>query len=196
MAFPIEELVIEALNETHSTSLLDSFSCSSSELDDFIRNDAVFEQDRRLNRTFLFLYKNMLIGYISLNSDLTEATYFQKGDLVQKDGHDGPRYRKFPCILIGRLAVRNEYRRMGIGEFIVARAIGIVLEHVSRYIGVRFITVDPKDELARNFYKNKCGFIDMYILRADASDTPRMYINLEKICAQMRVRESLDEWTE
>jgi hypothetical protein len=197
MTFPIEELVIEALNEKHSASVLGCFTCgTSSELDNFVKNDALYEQNRRLNRTFLFFHKNNLVGYVSLNSDLTNAVYFRKTDLVQKGGSDRPIYKSFPCVLIGRLAVQEEYRRKGIGEFIVARAIGIILESVSKYIGVRFVTVDPKDEISRNFYKNKCGFVDMYIVRADEATAPRMYINLEKICERMRSNESLDKWAE
>jgi len=184
MAFPIKDLKIEALSESHA-SALNSFTCgTSADLDDFIQNDAIYEQGRRLNRTFLFFYKKTLIGYVSLTSDLTNKVRFYKADLVQKKDSDSPVYTSFPCVLIGRLAVKDGYHRKGIGEFIVTRAIGIVLENVSKFIGVRFVTVDPINEDARKFYKNKCGFVDMIGVKVD-EEPGRMYINLEKICGNM-----------
>ena len=182
MSVSISTLEVEVLNSSH-TPIINSFTCGTPELDDFIKNDALYEQERRLNRTYLFLDQNELIGYISLTADVTNKMFIEMTDGVQKANSCRSCYKSFPCVLIGRLAVQTECQSKGIGEFIVERAIGIVLENVSKYIGVRYIVVDPKNEKSRDFYKNKCKFINMIVVKPD--DIPhRMYLNLDKICGE------------
>jgi GNAT superfamily N-acetyltransferase len=155
-----DELSIEPLSTAHNSALT-FFDCEEPDLNEYIHDDALWQQEKRLNRTFLFLHKSRIVGFISLNADLTKPHYLRKEDVITKKGSDKPAYSDgFPCALIGRLAVDKEYKGHNIGTSIVYWAVGIVADQVSKYIGVTYITVDLKAE-SRNFYI-KLGFIDMY----------------------------------
>ena len=178
-----DELSIELLSQSHNSALT-LFDCEEPDLNGYIQDDALWQQEKRLNRTFLFLHDGKVVGFISLNADLTKPQYLKKEDIIKKEGSDRPPYRDgFPCALIGRLAVDKTYKGHDIGTAIVRWAVGIIADYVSKYIGVAFITVDPKAK-SRNFYI-KLGFIDMYSIKADNPET-RMYINLTKICKEIK----------
>ena len=178
-----DELSIEPLSSAHNSALA-FFDCDEPDLNEYIYDDALWQQEKRLNRTFLFLHKSRIVGFISLNADLTKPHYLRKEDIITKKGSDKPAYSDgFPCALIGRLAVDKKYKGHKIGTSIVYWAVGIVADQVSKYIGVTYITVDPKAE-SRNFYI-KLGFIDMYNIKVDKPET-RMYINLAKICKEIK----------
>ena len=67
---PSAELIIVPLEE-HQNLL--SFNCENSELNDFLKNDALSDQNDLITRTSLCLWKNELTGFVALVADTIEA---------------------------------------------------------------------------------------------------------------------------
>jgi hypothetical protein len=60
------ELIIVPLDEDYD---LFSFSCASSELNDFLKEDAFNDQEDLISKTSLCFWKGELVGYITLATD-------------------------------------------------------------------------------------------------------------------------------
>jgi len=50
-----DELSIEPLSSAHNSALA-FFDCEEPDLNEYIHDDALWQQEKRLNRTFLFLH--------------------------------------------------------------------------------------------------------------------------------------------
>lgn len=169
------DISVEPLNSDHDFS---SFYCVDDDLNDFIKNDARREQECMLSRTYLFSYKEDVIGFVSLSADSVIAQLFKGEDLVKKNGKSV--YSNLPCILIGRLAVVEKYERQGIGTKILKWAVGLITNVVCKSVGCRYITVDPKTKSLPLYIKAGLGFTQMEAIKAGKTET-RYYINLYKL---------------
>jgi len=178
---PERALGIELLN-ARNAKLLDTFDSGDEELNDFIMNDALSEQQQLLSRTHICFYKDHVAGFITLAADSIRIDK----DKLQADQHvDGCVYRAYPCILIARLATDKRLQRHGIGSYLLKLAIGFALEGP---LGCRYLSVDPK-ECAVEFYQ-KIGF--GYWTKSQR----RMYLNMMDVAQQLEPKESLDPWSE
>jgi hypothetical protein len=92
---PDSELWTIPPNKTHNLS---SFSCLSQELNDFLKNDALIDQNNMISRTRLCFWNNELVGFFTLIADTIEAK-------AVIDGLEHYEYRKYPGVKIARLAV-------------------------------------------------------------------------------------------
>ena len=74
---------IVKLNEKHD---LNDFSCGLDDMDDFLKNDALVQQEDNLNVTYLAKYREEIIGFFSFqcNSPLLSLRY-RKRCLTPKD---------------------------------------------------------------------------------------------------------------
>lgn len=143
----ISELAFTVLSEQSNLAL---FHCSEPELDGFLIDDALKDQDARLSVTRLVYWHGELVGYFTIvNSAI-------KNDLVNfGDGEEEYRYNYYPALKIARLATDAHYEKRGIGRAMLQRTLAIAL-NLSNYSGCRFITVDAKKD-SIGFYK-KYGF--------------------------------------
>ena len=113
---------------------LSSFSCLSQELNDFLKNDALIDQNNMISRTSLCFWNDKLVGFFTLIADTIEAK-------AVIDGLERYEYRKYPGVKIARLAVDSRFERKGIGTYLLLAAIGKTLS-VCESIGCRYILVD------------------------------------------------------
>ena len=67
---PDSELHTVPLNKNH---ILSSFSCLSQELNDFLKNDALNDQNNLISRTSLCFWNSELVGFYTLIADTIEA---------------------------------------------------------------------------------------------------------------------------
>ncbi len=134
---PRGELQIVSLTKRHE---LTSFNCISDELNEFLKDDALKDQDDMISRTYLCSWKNTLIGFFSIVADTIEVRLINEADRIT-----GYPYRKYPGIKIARLAVDKNFERRGIGTFLILAAMGAAIS-VSEKIGCRYLTVDSKTD--------------------------------------------------
>jgi predicted GNAT family N-acyltransferase len=106
----------------------------SKEMDDFLYNEALEEQEKGLNTTYLFIYDSRLVAYLSLCNDAIRLDFDEKAEMELS-------YVTEPAIKIARLAVSNQFRGMGLGKEAIEYAI-LVSQQVKKLSGVVFLTLD------------------------------------------------------
>ncbi|MBI4980287.1 GNAT family N-acetyltransferase [Candidatus Woesearchaeota archaeon] len=171
----LEELRIEIISPIHETS---NFKSYEPELVDFLIEDALDNQQKKISTTYLWFHKptNELAGYVTVLADAINL----QGELKEYFRQAGIFYRSLPALKIGRLCVSDDYLGRGIGTLMIEFAI-ILAEKIGKDIGLRFITTDAKrnpdprkDSI--HFYK-KFGF---EILKQREKGTIPLYKDLIK----------------
>ncbi|MFA4936001.1 MAG: GNAT family N-acetyltransferase [Candidatus Methanoperedens sp.] len=175
------ELKIEPLTERHELIFFDS---NNLELNDFLKNDALGDQENMTSRTYLCFWDKSIVGYLTLVADTLEVEGVDKSDKI-----DGYPYRKYPAIKIARLAVNRRLEKRGVGRYILLAAVGKAIS-VSNDIGCRYITVDSKPESTGFYEKHNFKMVEKY----RRSEFPKMYLNMYPIVATMRAKESLKQF--
>ena len=150
---------------------LSGFDCSNNDelgLDEFIHKEALEYQKEGMGVTHLFYNDDKIAGYItvamgSIGVKMTE---------LEMDAYDKKRY---PALLLGRLAVHSTLRRRAVGKSMILWCIGLV-QRLTEEIGCRFIVLVTKGESRIRFYK-ECGFQECPIDLKE-KDMKMMYFQL------------------
>ncbi|MDB4673471.1 GNAT family N-acetyltransferase [Verrucomicrobiales bacterium] len=87
-----------------------------------------------------------VLGFYTLSATAIEAFDFSESQRKKL-----PRYKQYPAVLLGRLAVDLNSRGKRIGSRLMQNAIARSVSAADD-LGVLAIVTDPKDEDARNFY--------------------------------------------
>jgi GNAT superfamily N-acetyltransferase len=169
---PDSELHTIPLNKKHNLS---SFSCLSGELNDFLKNDALNDQNNLISRTSLCFWNDEIVGFFTLIADIIEAK-------AVTDGLEHYEYRKYPGVKIARLAVDSRFERRGIGTYLLLAAIGKTLS-ICESIGCRYILVDSKKNSIGFYQKNEFKLVEKYKNR----EFVPMYLNIQPIIAEMNL---------
>ena len=141
---------ITKLSENHD---LNSFSCGLDDMDQFLKNDALSQQEEKLNVTYLAMYNGQIIGFFSLLSDIIKLKDIE-------NGYDLP-YKTCPAIKIGRLAVNEKYASLGFGTVLLDNTC-YQIKRISEIHGVRFITVDAYCSVRGFYYKNEFNHLKIH----------------------------------
>jgi len=166
------ELWIVSYTERHDAS---RFNSTEKELNDFLKEDALENQQRLISKTYLCCHSNQLIGYVTLTADI-----IRKKDVWSDDRIETP-YKEYPAIKIARLATDKKYEKRGVGTFLLLTAIGIAAD-MSEKVGCRFITVDSKRH-SIGFYE-KHGF--KLVKKYAKQDYPTMYLDILPAIEEMK----------
>jgi predicted N-acetyltransferase YhbS len=130
----------------HLSAINDRLGC-----DDFIHkeDEAKLFQKERHGITYLFSYGGDVIGYVTLAMSSISSKRMDKQykELV------GLKF--YPSLLIGRLAVSNNWRRKGVGKYLCDWSLGVAMT-LSEKVGCRYVIVET-DHINVNFYEN-CDF--------------------------------------
>lgn len=149
-----EDIRIERISEKH---ILSDFKSQERELADFLLEDAVGNQKKKISVTYLlFLKTGTLAGYITLLNDRINLEGNLRGIFRGK----GIMYHSLPALKIGRLCVDARFLRRGIGTIMAAFAVKAAHGIFNEYAGCRFIVLDAKRRPENDpihFYK-KIGF--------------------------------------
>ena len=147
MDISFEELTFEILHDGRNLS---AFRCENTDLYEFLTEDALASQRKKLAVTRLALYNDEVVGFFTLVNDCIETKA-----IAASDSDNGYPYAKYPAMKIARLATHDDYRGRDVGTNMLLKIL-IIFCRISDYVGCRFITVDSKPEAA-GFYR-KFGF--------------------------------------
>lgn len=172
----LENYHYEKLSPMHD---LTKFSCGVDDLDEFLKKDALKQQDNNLNVTYLAVWEDEILGYVSILADKVECKKIDKNIPTK--------YPDYPAIKIGRLAIDERYKGIGLGNEILA-SICELINDISQELGVKFITVDAYFRACKFYLKN--SFIPKKIhnmkklkrkAKRDNTTSIFMYKSIEKI---------------
>lgn len=135
---------IEPLARTHDRS---EFTSGVDPLDRYFREQVTQDIKRRVANCFVALDPaNVVAGYYTFS-----AASLPIVELTAEETKRLPRYPLLPAGLIGRLAVDQRYRRLGLGS-------AFILDAIERAAcaepAIFTLLVDAKDEAAGNFYRH------------------------------------------
>lgn len=133
------------------------FDCGDSDLNDFLKNDAIYYTKNNLAVTYLVADSNKVVSYMSLAMGAIEI----KKHLFEKDIDARARIRYYPCLKIARLATDKRYRGKGYAAKMIYLAVTIAKE-IRKRVGCRFLMVDAyPDPKLIDWYKKR-GFVTPY----------------------------------
>lgn len=178
---PYGELQIVPLTKRHE---LTSFYSTNTDLNDFLKSDAIRGQENMASRSYLCYWEKIIAGYITLVADTLEVEAVGTDDEIE-----GYPYRKYPAVKIARFAVDQTLEKKGVGRYMLLAAIGKAIS-VSNDIGCRYITVDSKPESTGFYEKHGFKMVEKY----RHSGCPKVYLNMYPIVAMMRAKESLKQF--
>ena len=139
-----------------------AFSCDREDLDDFFNNDALDYSSQLLGKTYCFRLnkddKTIVCAFTVSNSSLKAFSLSNnRRRKVEKDVPRIKHLRDYPAVLVGRLGVHKDFKRMGVGhelmDFIKAWFIS-----PQNKTGCRYILVDAYNAPDTIGYYQKNGF--------------------------------------
>lgn len=130
-----------------------SFSCSVKALEDYFHQYASQDVKKGLAKCYVLIDKQQskIIGYYTLSSLSIPIIEVPK-ERLKKD----IRYETIPAVLMGRLAIDDNFKQQGYGKFLLADAIHRIRNNA---VGSALLIVEAKDDNAASFY-NHFGFIE------------------------------------
>jgi len=158
--FSLNEFEIKKLTKKDLSNF--DFDCKISDLNDFLRDDALIQQTQKVNITYLWHLKKTkkLAGYITLSCDSIHLSGSKKEEMRRI----GISYRALPALKIGRMAVNQDYFNRGLGTLMILFSIELV-KQLNNFAGCRFLTLESKNDSTLSdpqkpihFYK-KMGFV-------------------------------------
>ena len=185
-----ENYYFETLNESH---YLNDFDCGDEDLNDFLKNDALIQQDKKLNLTKLVICEDMLIGYVSLLTDRLTIKNIRE-DRIKLDLKNAlninSKNKPIPAVKIGRFALDKKYSGQGLGSHILRNILATLKKISETNVGFRFIVVEGYAK-AFNFYVARNGFENLrrddvkignieFITKRDPTKTFYLYMDLER----------------
>lgn len=138
---------------------LNDFECTSKDLSDFLKKDALDQQEMCLNTTNLIICDDKIIGFVSLLADTFKLGKIEdekvRNRIKEKLRITGNK-NNIPAVKIGRFAIDKEYSGKGLGKHIF-RSILFSLTKLKKAVGFKYITIDAYAS-AFEFYVYKHDF--------------------------------------
>lgn len=135
---------IEKLQQAHA---VDAFDCGNKNLNRFLQQYALLNQNNGASKTYVGLADQTIIGYYSLTVGSIE--YEKAPERVIK----GLAHHAIPIMLLARLAVDSHWQSKGIGASLLKDAMLRTL-HAADIAGIRAFVVHAKDDVAKGFYEH------------------------------------------
>lgn len=137
--------LIEPLSREHKRT---DFDCGIEVLNRYLREQANQDQRKYVAAPFIAVGKDNqeIIGYYTLS-----ATSIKLQELPVKLSQKLPKYPVLPAILLGRLAIDQNYQKSGWGKLLLMDALSRSLENE---IAAMAVVVDAINDRAISFYQN------------------------------------------
>lgn len=146
----IDHIDIVSLSTLHIYR--ETFHSRSDALNSYFHRYVSQDEKKNLTKCFTLIDRQQakIIGFYTLSASVVSVTNIPKDKLKREI-----RYPDIPAVLIGRLAIDEQFEGQGYGKFLIADAIARVK---SSNLGVAVLVVDAKDDAAVSFYQ-RLGFI-------------------------------------
>lgn len=160
---------------------ISNFDCGDEDLNNFLNDDAKNFQSKRIANTFILEDEGRIVAYFCLLNDKISRLEItnSKWKSIKDSFPDGKRFRSYPSIKIGRLAVSSLSKGKRIGIMMIDLIKSLITQK-DVHSAFRFLTVDAYIS-AIEFYK-KCGFEEL-TQKDEDEHTRLMYfdmLNIEK----------------
>ena len=157
-------MISKVLEKNHNRK---NFTCGIDELDNYLKQYANQDIKKRLAVCYVIEdHKNEVIGYYTLYSNSIDLSD------IPENLAKSFKYSEIPVIIIGRLAIHQEYQGNKLGQSLLIDALKRIIE-ISALIGNHAVIVDPINEVAEKFYA-KFGFISL-------KSSKRMFLPIKTI---------------
>lgn len=130
------------------TENLSNFRCSKPEFDEYLRVQALYDQNEHMGQTIIFIHEQQIVGYVVLamaHMPSAERT------MLKIDSHGS-----VPVLLVSHLATHKQYERRNIGRNMLLWPINYAKE-ISHSIGCRAVLVKSHPDVVEFYQKN--GFV-------------------------------------
>ena len=131
----------EPITEAH---LIESFSCGVPVLDEWLKHRALKNEVSGASRTFVICQDEQVVGYYTLATGSVEH-HNAPGNIRRNMPNP------IPVIVLGRLAVDQQWQHAGMGRGLLKDALLRSLS-VSKQAGIRALLVHTLSEDAKRFY--------------------------------------------
>ncbi len=149
--------LLYSLKKLGMTDNIGTFSCGNDEwhkdINAFLIDDALDQQTKGLNVTWLCLKEDKIVGYASLVSSTLKIeepiwkSVLRIGEIKRND---------VPCGLIAQFGVARDYQRQGVGKFMLSFIRGAAIDSE---FGIKLITLHVhKDNLEGRRFWELMGF--------------------------------------
>jgi predicted GNAT family N-acyltransferase len=126
-----------------------AFSCGIEALDNYLKKQANQDVAKRVAICFVLTPDGKTIaGFYTLSQYSVDLE-----KLPEEIARSLPKYPEVPATLLGRLAVSEQFRGQGLGEYLLLDALHRSLDQ-SRHVASAAVVVDAKDEAAKRFYEH------------------------------------------
>lgn len=124
------------------------FDCGNSDLNEYVWYQALEEQNEGSSTTYLALDDSRLVGFVSLAMSSLRVEHVEKKHLFKRS-----RYKNFPSLMIGRLAIVKDLQGQDFGSGLCDFAVANAMELRNR-IGCQFVIVNAKPDSITFYEKN------------------------------------------
>jgi GNAT superfamily N-acetyltransferase len=130
---------------------IESFSCGTPVLDEWLKRRALKNEVTGASRTFVVCNDGQVIGYYALATGSVEHC-----DAPKKIRRNMP--NPIPVMVLGRLAVDQKWQHAGLGRSLLKDAV-LRSVSVSQHAGIKALLVHALSEDAKTFYVRN-GFLE------------------------------------
>lgn len=170
MGFLLSNCTFSPLNESALKQCAD-FDCNHNDLNEFFTKDSINWSNQLLGKSYCFTLDKdptQIICAFTVSNDSikTKSLPNSRTKKVSKEIPRDKRLKSYPAVLIGRLGVKKEFRRI-VGEENTTgdqlmNFIKSWFTDISNKTGCRFIVVDSyNEEKALNYYSRN-GFVPLF----------------------------------
>jgi GNAT superfamily N-acetyltransferase len=130
---------------------LENFACGEPALDDWLHRRALKNQSNGSSRTYVVIDNDAVVAYYCLAAG---AVSHAEAPANLKRNRPDP----IPVLVLGRLAIHNDYQQKGLGTALVRDALLRTLQ-AAEVAGIAALLVHAISEQARRFYLSR-GFLE------------------------------------
>lgn len=136
----------EALSTHH---ILDDFDCGYDALNNWLKQRALKNEASGASRTYVACHQGHVVAYYTLATGAVQCAHAP--DRVRRNMPN-----PLPVMVLGRLAVRVDWQKKGLGRDLLADAVRRTLQ-AADIAGIRALVVHALSDEAKRFYE-RVGF--------------------------------------